>query len=436
LSFGEAAATVADSPTHPKDATMLRRLLALCLLPAALAPLARADDPRPAAGPLNAWQLRRLVAQAPTGADAVPLLGHFEATFGKDALAAGKAKAKVTDTLACFAISQPAAGPGKQQVVLSVDGQARTIDLQPVVPVIYAAFVDLPAVCEVKYAYQVDGKPFGVEQNFRVEYFPRHPDSVLGEGVKAGTVTKYSWKNSKVFPGTERDYWVYVPAAYDPKGPPACLMVFQDGQGYLGGPYYTPTVLDNLIARKELPVIVGVFINPGVIPQEGRPPRSNRSVEYDTLSDAYARFLRDEVLPEVGKTVRLTKDPAGRGICGISSGGICAWTAAWEQPDQFRKVLSHVGSFTNIRGGHVYPALIRKEPARPIRVWLQDGARDLDNPFGNWPLANQEMASALKFKGYDYHFDYGPGFHSGNHGGSRMADSLKWLWRDHKVSAE
>ncbi len=165
-------------------------------------------------------------------------------------------------------------------------------------------------------------------------------------------------------------------------------------------------------------------------------PRSNRSVEYDTLSDAYARFLRDEILAEVGKTVRISKDPNSRGIGGASSGGICAWTVAWEQPDQFRKVLSHVGSFTNIRGGHVYPSLIRKETAKPIRIWLQGNARDLDNAAGHWPLANQEMAAALKFKGYDYQFDYGPGFHSGNYGGSRMAESLRWLWRDHKVGAE
>ena len=178
--------------------------------------------------------------------------------------------------------------------------------------------------------------------------------------------------------------------------------------------------------------MVGVFINLGTVPaaDPGQRPRANRSFEYDTLSDQYARFLEKEILPEVGKELRLRQDAAGRAICGISSGGICAFTAAWERPDLFSKVLSHVGSFTNIRGGDVYPGLVRKTPRKPIRVFLQDGSGDLDNQFGSWPLANQQMAAALKYAKYDYRFEYGDGGHNGKHGGAILPDSLRWLWRD------
>jgi enterochelin esterase family protein len=258
------------------------------------------------------------------------------------------------------------------------------------------------------------------------------PDSQRQSGVPEGKVTKHHW-TSQIFPGTERDYWVYVPAQYDPKTP-ACVMVFQDGQWYqdLNRDFRMPIVFDNLIHKKEMPVTIGIFINPGVFPAEkGQKPRSNRSFEYDTLSDQYARFLAKEILPEVGKHYNLRQDAAGRAICGISSGGICAFTVAWERPDLFSKVLSHVGSFTNIRGGDVYPGKIRKtKPPKPIRVFLQDGSGDLDNEHGNWPLANQQMALALKFAKYDYKFEYGDGGHNGKHGGAILPDSLRWLWRD------
>jgi enterochelin esterase family protein len=258
------------------------------------------------------------------------------------------------------------------------------------------------------------------------------PDSERHEGVPQGKVTQAKW-TSQIFPGTVRDYWVYVPAQYD-AAHPANVMVFQDGGSYVNekGQFRVPVVLDNLIHKKELPVIVGIFLNPGTVPpaEPGKQGRPNRSFEYDTLSDQYARFLEQEILPEVGKTVNLRKDAAGRGIGGISSGGICAFTAAWERPDLFSKVLSHVGSFTNIRGGDVYPGMIRKTEKKPIRVFLQDGSGDLDNLHGNWPLANQQMAAALKFKGYDYQFVFGDGGHNGKHGGAILPESLKWLWRD------
>ncbi|MEQ8787904.1 MAG: alpha/beta hydrolase-fold protein [Pirellulaceae bacterium] len=258
------------------------------------------------------------------------------------------------------------------------------------------------------------------------------PDSQRQEATPRGTVTEYSFNDSKIFPGAERQYWVYVPAQYD-ADKPAAVMVFQDGKNYVNetGQFRVPIVFDNLIHAGAMPVTIGVFINPGVVPPEqpGGMPRRNRSFEYDSLGDQYARFLLEEILPEVGKKYNLTQDPEQRAICGISSGGICAWTVAWERPDAFRKVLSHVGSFTNIRGGHVYPALIRKAERKPIRVFLQEGENDLDNLFGNWPLANRQMAAALKYAGYDYRFEMGTEGHNGKHGGAILPESLKWLWR-------
>lgn len=259
------------------------------------------------------------------------------------------------------------------------------------------------------------------------------PDSFPQEGVPRGEITKYTFSNSAVYPGTVRDYWIYVPKQYD-AAKAAALMVFQDGGGYQGtnGQYRATVVFDNLIAKKEMPVTIGVFINPGVVPatEPGKKDRSNRSFEYDSLGDAYAKFLLNELLPEVSKKYNLTKDPDLRAIGGASSGGICAFTVAWERPDAFRKVLSHIGSFTNIRGGHVYPALIRKTEKKPLRVFLQDGSSDLDNLHGNWPLANQEMAAALKFMDYDYKFEFGTEGHNGKHGGAILPDSLRWLWRN------
>lgn len=268
-----------------------------------------------------------------------------------------------------------------------------------------------------------------------VDDYKLGPDSEVQAGVPQGKVTQHTWKSEKVFPGTERSYWVYVPAQYD-ASKPACVMVFQDGGSYqdVKGQFRVPVVFDNLIHKKEMPVTIGVFISPGNVPpaKPGDKPRSNRSFEYDSLGDQYVRFLLEEMLPEVGKSYNLVQSGAGRAICGISSGGICAWTAAWERPDAFSKVLSHVGSFTNIRGGHVYPALIRKTEKKPIRIFLQDGSGDLDNLHGSWPLANQEMAAALKFAKYDYRFEYGDGGHNGKHGGALLPESLRWLWRDFK----
>jgi enterochelin esterase-like enzyme len=261
------------------------------------------------------------------------------------------------------------------------------------------------------------------------------PDSQPQAGVPQGKVTQMpAWTNSKIYPGTSRDWWVYVPAQCKAETP-AHVMVFCDGGGFVkaDGQFRVPVVFDNLIAKGEMPVTIGIFINPGIFPNTDpaskAKPRSNRSFEYDSLGDLHARFLLEEILPEVAKSYNLTQDPEARAICGNSSGGICAFTVAWERPDAFRKVVSHIGSFTNIRGGHVYAALVRKTEKKPLKVFLQDGANDLDNQFGNWPLANQDMAASLKYAGYDYKFVLGEGTHNGKHGASILPDTLRWLWK-------
>ena len=253
-------------------------------------------------------------------------------------------------------------------------------------------------------------------------------------GVPVGEVVAMPPWRSQIFPDTERDWWIYVPAQYR-AGTPANVMVFQDGHDYVktNGTWRVPIVFDNLIHEGAMPVTIAVLINPG---HNGRyKPKSpwrvsNRSFEYDSLTDSYARFLLEEILPEVAKRYTLTDDPSGRAICGASSGGICSFTVAWERPDAFRKVLTTIGSFVNLRGGHVYPYLIRKTERKPLRVFLQDGVNDLDNPFGHWPTANRKMEAALRYMNYDFTSLWGEGGHNGKHGGSIFPEALKWLWRD------
>ena len=267
------------------------------------------------------------------------------------------------------------------------------------------------------------------------QYVPG-PDSKEQPGVPKGTITKHMWTNSAVFPGTVREYSVYVPAQYKP-GKAAAVFVCQDGVMYAA-----PTVFDNLIHRKEMPVTIGIFIKPGNKPTkdgeaprkraDGRPaPASNRSFEYDSLGDAYSRFLLTEILPEVAKSYTLTTNPEGRCIAGSSSGGICAFTVCWERPDAFRKCFTTVGSFTNIRGGNKYPELVRSADKKPIRMFQQDGANDIVNQFGSWPEANKAMAAALQEKGYDHKFVFGEGVHSGKHGTALFPEAMRWMWRDY-----
>ncbi|MDR3635778.1 MAG: alpha/beta hydrolase-fold protein [Isosphaeraceae bacterium] len=397
----------------------------------ALPPIAPAA---PKEEPLTPKRLSQRLAAEPKGEEAEQLARMIRAWFGgKEALAQGP-NPKVDGLEVAWAIEALGA-----KVIKVVTEDQRTLPLVRVGKTdVYAATFPLPNGTAFRWTYDVDGKRLGrftdAKQTGggRLELFLEDsPDSAVHSDVPKGKLAQQTKWKSKVFDGTSRDWWTYVPAQYkDDK--PACVMVFQDGAGYKD---FVSTVFDNLIAKGDMPVTVGVFIQPGTF--EGG--RSNRSFEYDTLSDQYARFLLEEILPEVEKTVKLRHDPESRAIAGISSGGICAWTVAWERPKEFSKVLSWVGSFTNIAsgksghdGGHNYEAMIRKTPKKPIRVFLQDGANDLDNANGNWPLANQQMAKSLQFAGYDYQFVYGQGFHSNLHGRAILPDSLRWLWRDYR----
>lgn len=264
------------------------------------------------------------------------------------------------------------------------------------------------------------------------------PDS-QPQDVPHGVVTKHAIVSGRAYPGVHHDYWVYVPAQYDGKTP-AAVMVFQDGGGFAdaNGAFRVPVVFDNLIAKKEMPVTIAIMINPGVLPAvdpQTQLPRIERSFEYDSPTDRYARLLIEEVLPKVAEQYKLTDDPSLRAICGNSSGGIAAFTAAWQRPDYFRRVLSNIGSFTDLRGGDRFPALVRKTEPKPIRVFLQSGTNDLNVYAGSWWIANQDMADALRWAGYDYKFVSGTEGHNGKHGGAIFPDALRWLWRDWQTNS-
>ncbi|MFM8478659.1 MAG: alpha/beta hydrolase, partial [Planctomycetaceae bacterium] len=267
------------------------------------------------------------------------------------------------------------------------------------------------------------------------------PDRIRQPGVPQGKVTSAEFADSRIFPGTTRAYSVYVPAQYSSEQP-AALMVFMDGSGYAkeDGAFRVPIVFDNLIHRKTMPVTIAVFVNPGSVPptRPGSLARSNRSFEYDSLGDRYVKFLLDEFLPVALKGLNVSTDPRQRAVCGISSGAICAFTAAWERPDQFGRVLSHIGSYTNIRGGWAYPGLIRKTEGspKPLRVYLQEGRDDVNNLHGHWPLGNQDLAAALQFAGYPYRLDMTEGGHSGRWGGELLPQALEWLWSDTAPSTQ
>ena len=289
------------------------------------------------------------------------------------------------------------------------------------------------------------------------------PDSLQQPGMPAGVLSDKLTFTSHIYDGMKSDYWIYVPAAYDAKMP-AALMVFQDGSGYLdrkSSNHPALNVIDNLIAQKKIPVMIAVFINPGDISAASGTPTyrqvegystkwkrtlkdAMRSTEYDTVSDRYPRFLRDELLADVEKKYNIRKDAYSRAITGSSSGGICSFNAAWQMPDQFSRVISWIGSFTSIQwhedsavpdGGQDYPEKILHEPHRNLRVWIEDGNNDQENDrYGSWPLANIRMANALKEKGYDFRFSFGTDAHSQAHGGAEFPEEMTWLWRGYNAS--
>jgi enterochelin esterase-like enzyme len=382
-----------------------------------------------AEAPLTPGALEAALAARPAAVEAERLAERIRGTFGgREVLLKGMAPARIDELSVAWAIEVPQLAEGAATPRVVSDVVHFNLPLTRVGATdVYAGVATLSHGTAFTWHFEAGGARAGGGQ---LEVYETHPDSRVRPDVPKGRVAEMPPWESTIFKGTRRDWWVYVPAQYTPDTP-AAVMVFQDGASYRE---YVPTIFDNLIAKGDMPVTVGIFIQPGLF--EGG--KSNRSFEYDTLSDQYARFLLEEILPEVEKTARLRKDAAGRAIAGASSGGICAFTVAWERPHEFSKVISWIGSFVNIasgstlrEGGHNYQAMIRKTPPKPIRVFLQGGANDLDNAHGNWPLANLTMAKSLAYARYDYRFEYGQGFHSHRHGRAILPDSLRWLWRDH-----
>jgi enterochelin esterase family protein len=306
-----------------------------------------------------------------------------------------------------------------------------------------------------QFHYVVNGADFGGRLDLPVF----GTLSYLLPGVPSGKLSDKLIHTSKIYDGMKSEYWIYVPAQYD-AATPAAVMVFQDGGAYIDRTGNNPVlnVVDNLIAQKKIPVMICVFINPGDIADAPGTPTykavkghadrwgrtlkdAMRSTLYDTVSDRYVRLLRDEVLAEVGAKYNLRKDGYSHAITGASSGGICSFNAAWQMPDEFSRVLSLIGSFTSIQwkedpalteGGQDYPDKILRESKRNLRVWLQDGANDMENPrWGSWPMANIRMANALKTREYDFHFSFGKGTHNGGQGAAEFPEEMVWLWRDY-----
>lgn len=266
------------------------------------------------------------------------------------------------------------------------------------------------------------------------ETYPTDSAGVEHAGVPKGEVLKFTFDRSKIFPGTWREVWVYVPAQYKPEKP-ACVYINQDGIQWKA-----PTVFDNLIHTGEMPVTIGIFITPGRVMADSNANaqnRFNRSFEYDGLGDAYARFLLTEILPEVekqktadGRVVQLSKSGNDRAIGGSSSGAVCAFTAGWERPEEFSRVFSAIGTYVGLRGADRYPTLVRKYEPKPIRVFLQDGSNDLNIYAGDWWKANETMERALRFAGYEVTHTWGEGSHNGTQGAAVFPQAMRWLWKD------
>lgn len=283
-------------------------------------------------------------------------------------------------------------------------------------------------------------------------FYKLGPDSLPQEGVPKGKLIGPGTLPSEVFPGTQHTYWIYVPAQYNPKEP-AAFMVFNDGQAMIGttnGDMRVPNVLDNLIWRREIPVIICVFINPGRRPDQPEPNSkewgdrtTNRPEEYNRLNDKYPRVIVDELMPVIKKQYNISPDPEMHAIAGTSSGAIAAFTVAWERPNQFRKVISIVGSFVNLRGGHVYPEKILESERKPIRIFMVDGVNDNRalrgddyNPERDWHYQNVRLVEALTKKGYDVNYAWGIGLHGQKQGGVALPEMMRWLWRDYPRSSD
>ena len=348
--------------------------------------------------------------------------------FGRQNLTQGRAGARIEATTVAWAIIDP-----KPARVVQQDGTL----IGEMMPLgddgLQVLVTEMPNFTETGYRVESEGMPH-MAGTVHVEHYEYSADSLPHPDVPKGKLEKFEWKTSKVFPDTVRDVTVYLPAGFQP-GEETCLMVWQDGTRHAdpNGSMRVPVVFDNLIHKKEMPRTVGVFIDPGrKVSQKPGDKAANRGFEYDSLGDAYSRLLLDEILPEVEKRyqTKFRAQPEAWAIGGGSSGGICSFTVAWERPDKFRKVLSWVGSFVDLKGGHAYPSMIRLAERKPVRVYLLDGENDLDNKFGNWPIANKQMEAALKYKGYDFRIDWTQCFHGSKGMAPNLPEALRWLWRD------
>lgn len=367
------------------------------------------------------YPLQELIDAARGGARAPGLKDRITTTLG------GRGGQNVWGEDYIFVANSPGA------VTVSIDGEPPVAMAQIPDSTLWMLLKKMRTGVTHNYQYFADGKPMG-DLRTAVGY---DPDSYPKPGVPRGTLSEKHTITSKIYNGMKADYWIYASPGVDPNVP-APLMVWQDGQNLTPdfSTYRLRIVDENLVAQKLIPPMVHVLIAPGTSPTGA----AMRSVEYDTVSDAYPRFLMEEVLPEVEKSYKLRPDAYSRAIAGESSGGICAFNAAWFMPDHFSRVQSAVGSFTALQwhpdrnpyGGQDYPSMVRREQQkRNIRVWLSDGSEDLENPFGSWPMTNIAMANSLKFREYDFHFRFGTAVHGGAQGALDLPESLAWLWRDY-----
>ena len=368
------------------------------------------------ARPLNARQKERL---------------HQQVTrlFGHQALLKHRAAVKVEGTTVAWACL--AATPA---VVKRADGRTLGEMMRLGDDGLQVLAMDLPNFTQMSYQVQAEGQ---VQQGgeVRVEHFPEPREAIPNPSIPSGRLEAFEWTQSRVFPESHRRVTVYIPANYHPAL--RCgLMVWQDGSRHAdlrAGGLRAPVVMDHLIHTGDMPPVIGIFVDPGRRPQQRAGDKAAfRSLEYDSLGDAYSRLLIEEVLPEVRRRYQVDwlPHPDAHAIGGGSSGGICAFTVAWERPADFRKVLCWVGSFVDLRGGHAYPSLIRTSEPKPLRVYLLAGENDLDNGFGHWPTASKLMSSALAYQGYDHHLEWTPCFHGSRGMAARLPDALRWLWRD------
>ena len=422
-----------------------KRSWLLALVIAVLIPLCSAQQTSQPASVGEKKSATELIALA--GASSADLRNAINASFESNQLAEGTAWMGHGHD---FFFATEAAGTPQ----LLIDDR-RGPDMHLAGPGLWYAVARIEALGHPhSFFYMVNGAKFG--GSLDVPAFG--PKSYPQPGVPSGTLSEKLVHTSKIYGGMKSEYWIYVPAQYKPDIP-AALMVFQDGGGYIHRDGNNPVlnVIDNLIAEKKIPVVICVFINPGDITDSPSTPTYNfvkaysekwerslkdsmRSTLYDTVSDRYVRYLRDEILAEVGANYNIRKDAYSRAITGLSSGGICSLNAAWQMPDQFSRVISWIGSFESIQwkedpavpdGGQDYPEKVLHESKRNIRVWLQDGSNDLDVRYGNWPLANLRLATALKFREYDFHLSFGEGTHNTAHGASEFPQEMIWLWRDY-----